>query len=298
MMKKVLCGALTAALVAGSVVAVPAGDASAASVPKAKYTFNMNKKSKNVVAVARKNDTAEFKTSTPKTGALPSTKNVNKKTMKLEYKKGKKGKALYLKRNASFGAQLKGIKLGSSSWTVSFWVKPDSSISDFTAIFFTGNNIVNTKTTKWLSITAASWIKDDNGNHNCPVVWSHNAANGQFPWFAAYDTKDKKGTWIADEAVKKGVWTYVTVAVNAKKTCEYGTKGKDGYVKSYDAWTYVNGKQYGHGTVAKGTMTNKNQFFLGINAWDVPFKGYIDELQLWNKALTAKQAKALYKKMK
>lgn len=61
MMKKVLCGALAAALAAGTALA-PAADASAVSVPKAKYTFNMNKKSSKVVAVSRPGDTASFTT--------------------------------------------------------------------------------------------------------------------------------------------------------------------------------------------------------------------------------------------
>ena len=60
----------------------------------------------------------------------------------------------------------------------------------------------------------------------------------------------------------------------------------------------VHGKLYGNGTVAKGTMSNSNKFFLGINAWDTPFKGYFDDVKLFNKALTAKQVKALYKSVK
>lgn len=300
MIKKMLCGALAVALAAGTVAVAPAADASAASVPKAKYTFNMNKANKNVVAAARKNDTTNFTTANTETGTLPS--NANAKKIKLKYKKGKHGKALYLDRSKSYGAELKNIKLGSKSWTVSFWVKPDNNLSSFMSIFFTGNNIVDTKNTKWVSITKTGdgWL---NG-YSTPVVWSHSLTNGkkeQFPWFAF---QDAEGTWLGDKdnakatAISAGKWTYVTLVVDAKDTCEYGTKGEDGYVKSYHGWTYINGKLFGNGTVAKGTMTNKNKFFLGINAWDAPFKGMFDDVQFWNKALKAKQVKALYKKMK
>ncbi|MCI5937699.1 MAG: LamG domain-containing protein [Eubacterium sp.] len=287
MMKRFMCGALAAAVAFSALAVAPSADA--AKAPKAKYTFNMNKKSKKVVAVARKKDTANYTTSNTETGTLPEAKNAKK--VKLKYVKGKHGKALYLDRTSSYGAELKGVKLGSKSWTVSFWVKSANKVSDYMAIFFTGNNIVNPKKTKWLSITASSWL--DGGN--CPVVWSHNAANGQFPWYAY---QDEEGTWVGDVAVKPNKWVHITVVVDTKDTCEYGTAGEEGYVKSYHAWTYVNGKLYGNGTVAKGTMSNSNKFFLGINAWDTPFKGYFDDVKLFNKALTAKQVKALYKSVK
>lgn len=51
-------------------------------------------------------------------------------------------------------------------------------------------------------------------------------------------------------------------------------------------------------TLANKTMTNSNRFYLGINAWDIPFKGCYDEVKLWNKALTDKQVAALYKSEK
>jgi hypothetical protein len=302
MMKKVLCGAMAAALVAGTLVS--ATDASAATkVPKAKYTFNMNKKSKNVVAVARKGDTSSYTTGNTDTGVLPTASQAKK--VKLKYVKGKHGKALYLDRSSSYGAQLKGIKLGKKSWTVSFWVKPSSSVSSYMSVFFTGSDIVNTKKTKWISITKTgdNWLT----GYSAPAIWSHNATLDKsdtdlhFPWFA-YQTED--GTWAGDTddanamALQKDKWTYVTLVVDASDTCEYGTAGQDGYVKSYHAWTYVNGKLFGNGTVAKNSMSNKNLFFLGINAWDTPFKGYYDDVQFWNKALTDKQVAKLYKSMK
>lgn len=306
MMKKVLCGALAAALAAGTALA-PAADASAVSVPKAKYTFNMNKKSSKVVAVSRPGDTASFTTGKSDTGVVPTEKGAKKIKATLKYKKGKHGKAVYLDRKKSYGAELKGIKLGSKSWTVSFWVKPDSSVGQFMSVFFTGSNIVNVKKTAWISITRCGddWLSGT--GVATPTIWSHNAAldkgddDQHFPWYA-YQNKD--GEWVGNKTdakalgINAGKWSYVTLVVDTKDTCEYGTKGEKGYVKSYHAWTYVNGALYGNGTVAKNSMSNKNKFFLGINAWDTPFKGMYDDVQFWNKALKAKQVKALYKKMK
>ena len=305
MMKKVLCGALAVALAAGTAVA-PAADASAASVPKAKYTFNMNKKARmNVVAVSRKGDTKNFTAGNTDTGVLPTAAGAKAIKATLKYKKGKHGKAVYLDRKKSYGAELKGIKLGSKSWTVSFWVKPDNNLSSYMSMFFTGSSITNKKKCKWISITKTGdgWLS----GFSSPAVWSHNASLDKgdddlhFPWYAF---QDKEGTWLGDKdnagatAIKPNTWTYVTLVVDAKDTCEYGTKGEKGYVKSYHGWTYVNGKLFGNGTVAKNSMSNSNKFFLGINAWDTPFKGLYDDVQFWDKALKAKQVKAPYKKMK
>lgn len=289
MIKKFLSGVLAAAMVV-SVAAVNPATADAAKAPKATYTFNMDKANKNVVAVARKGDTNGFTTGNTETGTMPEAANAKK--VKLKYKKGKKGKALYLDRSSSYGAELKKVKLGSKSWTVSFWVQPENSLSNFMAVFFTGSKITDPKNTKWLSITKASdWL----GGADSPIIWSHAVTNGakeEFPW---YGCQDEEGTWVAKDTLTPGKWTHVTLVVDASDTCEYGEKGADGYVKGYHAWTYINGKLHGNGTIANGIMSNSNRFFLGINAWDAPFKGMIDEVNLWNKALTDKQVAALYK---
>ena len=294
MTKKVLSGFLAAALVTGSIAAATPSTAEAATkVPTAAYTFNMNKANKNVVAVARKGDTSNYAVDTTKKGneggVLPKAANTK---VKLRYVSGKKGKALYLDRSESYGVQLKNIKLGSGSWTVSFWVKPEQSLSNFMPVFFTSNaKVTDPNNTKWLSITH----RDDIGTDGDPLIWSHSMTGGkneQFPW---YCYQDEDGTWVQKMALTSGKWTHVTLVVDTKDTCEYGEKGADDYVKSYHAWTYINGKLYGNGTVAKGTMSNTNLFFLGINCWDTPFKGYFDEVKFWKKTLTAKQVAALYK---
>ena len=289
MFKKFLSGVLAAAIIVGGASYANTATADAAAAPKPKYYFNMDKANKNVVAVARKGDTTGYTTGNTETGTMPEAANAKK--VKLKYVKGKKGKALYLDRSSSYGAELKNVKLGSGSWTISFWVKAESAISDFMAVFFTGNSITDPKNTKWISITH----RTDIDNAGDPLIWSHALSGGkkeEFPW---YCYQDKDGNWAKNEAIGKGKWVHVTLVVDAKDTCEYGEKGKDGYVKGYHGWTYINGKLYGNGTIANGTMTNSNRFFLGINAWDIPFKGYFDDVKIWNKALNEKQVKAVYK---
>ena len=301
MMKRFLCGVMAVALAASTLVVAPNASA-AAKVPKAKYTFNMNKANKNVVAVARKGDTENFTTADPDNGTLPEAKNAKK--VKLKYAKGKNKKALYLDRSSSYGAQLKNVKLGSGSWTVAFWVKTSNTLSQYMPIFFTGNKIVDPKNCRWVSITRSGGDWFD--GVMSPIIWSHALKSEKelgFPW---YGYQNEAGEWVDSSTDKKAEtitpnkWVHVTLVVDAKdRDCAYGEEGQDGYyANGYHGWTYVNGKLYGNGVVAEGTMTNSNLFFLGINAWDTPFKGYFDDVMLWNKALTDKQVAKLYKSVK
>lgn len=301
MMKRFLCGVMAVALAASTLVVAPNASA-AAKVPKAKYTFNMNKANKNVVAVARKGDTENFTTADPDNGTLPEAKNAKK--VKLKYAKGKNKKALYLDRSSSYGAQLKNVKLGSGSWTVAFWVKTSNTLSQYMPIFFTGNKIVDPKNCRWVSITRSGGDWFD--GVMSPIIWSHAMKSEKelgFPW---YGYQNEAGEWVDSSTDKKAEtitpnkWVHVTLVVDAKdRDCAYGEEGQDGYyANGYHGWTYVNGKLYGNGVVAEGTMTNSNLFFLGINAWDTPFKGYFDDVMLWNKALTDKQVAKLYKSVK
>ena len=50
---------------------------------------------------------------------------------------------------------------------------------------------------------------------------------------------------------------------------------------------YVNGQMVSEGNVAKGIMTKKNAaVYFGVNGWDDYFRGAVDEILLFNKALS------------
>lgn len=293
MMKRFMCGALAAALVVGSITASTTASAKKVKVPKAAYTFNMNKKSSKVVAVTRKGDVngkvSEATMKTKKGGVMPT---VNKKK-KVLYKKGHKGKALYLDR--TYGVQLKGVKL-SSAWSLSFWIKIPSGVGDFTGMFFAASDVSDAGA-KWLSITKRSDLTENGGT---PVIWSRDVKAKQWPWYCknGVDKKTKKAVWTYGTALDTKKWVHIVVTVNPKKKTEYGEKGKDDYTKGPQVFTYVNGKPYGNGTYAKGAINSKTKYFLGINGWDTPAKAYYDDVMFWKKCLTAKQAKQLNKNQK
>ena len=57
---------------------------------------------------------------------------------------------------------------------------------------------------------------------------------------------------------------------------------------------YVNGAQKFSGTNFPNVFTTTNgTFSLGVNWWDVPFKGQLDELRIYESALTATEVAAL-----
>lgn len=286
MVKKFLVGALAAVLM---VEGAAATTASAAGLPKAKYKYNFNKADKNVVAVTRKGDDASAGTNA---GAVPS-KDSKKKVL---LKSGKNGKGLYLDR--TYGVQLKDMKLKASKYTISFWVKADSNMSNFMATFYAGSNFLDDKKVKWLSITKTDWVGDSS-----PIVWSRNAAKTQFPW---------TGPWAGETnnvISQSGGWNHITVVVGGAYTdkkldIKQGAKSgyledpaEENYQKSgNNVVIYVNGKFYGTGTcAADDVMDGKESAFLGINCWDVLFKGTFDDVQIYDKALTQKEVQAVYK---
>lgn len=285
MVKKFLVGALAAVLM---VEGAAATTASAASVPKAKYTYNFNKADKNLVAVTRKGDDASAGTNA---GTIP-TKDSKKKVI---LKKGKNGKALYLDR--TYGVQLKNMKLKSSKYTISFWVKSEANMSDFMPLFMAGSDLLGKKTsTKWINITKASFIGDMS-----PIVWSRNEKKNQWPWTGAWageavNSITGSAGWQHVTAVVGGAYKDKKNDIDVKAKSRWGEEGADDSFEGNNVVIYVNGKMYGSGTpIADDIMDGKESAFLGINCWDVLFKGYIDDVQIYDKALTQAQVTALYK---
>lgn len=296
MMKRFLCGALATALVASTLVVAPASEA--AKVPKPKYSFDMNKKNKNVVRMSWKANQLDKNTMAPTEAAKKAAKGgvmPVKSKGKVLYQKGHRGKALYLDR--TYGVQLKNVKLGSGSFTVSFWVNVPKGIGQYTPIVFFAQDLKDASA-KWISITRGG---DDWPNTGAPTIWSHCVIgkSDEFPWYNKNGVDaDGNALWEEGNAIDTKKWVHVVLTVNKKKQVEYGEKGADGYVKGYQGVTYINGKQWGNGAIAKKAFSNKSKVFLGINGWDTPACAYYDDVQFWTKALTPKQVKKLFNSQK
>jgi uncharacterized protein YjdB len=157
------------------------------------------------------------------------------------------GKALSIQGANSDGVVLDTVP-SDETYTISYWMKANTS-SVFSPTIFIG--AADQTTQKWVSIGQgyqASWS-------TAPMIWSN--ANSTY-----YDVVPTSG-------VTTGKWYHVAVTVNN------GT-----------GTIYVDGKQTATGVVAAAIGEN-TKIFLGVNAWDTPFNGAIDELKIYDRALSA-----------
>lgn len=110
-------------------------------------------------------------------------------------------------------------------------------------------------TEQWLSLLPWSW----DGN---TMLWS-----GSQQWFDG----------SLQQQVPTGTWSHLAFSVS------------NGNVK-----VYLNGEQRFAGSGFPDLFSGKNALFsLGVNYWDLPFKGLIDELAIYDVALSADEIKAL-----
>ena len=180
------------------------------------------------------------------------------------YADGYTGKAVSFNGTTAEGVNYgTGINLGKvitdSKYTVAFRMKANA----FT--FGTAGVFINSGTKaseNWLS---APFGSQTNGS---TMIWSRKLPDSHLPL-------DSTGT------MSVGKWHHVTVAVNGS-----------------DAALYIDGVKTGSGNVAN-TVSADTDTYLGVNFWDTPFNGLIDDLYIYNGAtLTDEQIVNLYEATK
>lgn len=194
-----------------------------------------------------------------------------------QFQDGKNGKALYL--DGSYGVTLDTKAVG-DTYSVSFWVNP-ARFSNFTPILQIGSDLLSAKkSATWLNITKADWDGDI-----APVIWSRNEVTGAFPWYCkAYFTAGGGFT------IPKNEWSHIVVTVDGSSKCVDPVTG-DVIKDTVNSVLYVNGKKIGEGPVATGTFAGSSKVYLGLNCWDIAFKGLYDDVKIYNTALTAAEVK-------
>lgn len=153
-----------------------------------------------------------------------------------------------------------GLKLDNpltgEEYTVSFWLKDDNAPAYTGAVFFCDDN---DKDNRWVSITPSGWL-----GHLGPMIWSFD--NGTY-----YDNYNNTAQ------MQQGVWTHITVTAN-----------------NGQATVYVNGNPICSGGVAQ-VASKVDNIFLGVNYWDTAIQGAMDELYIYNRAMSAQEVAALYR---
>lgn len=217
------------------------------------------------------------------------------------YADGPVGQALYL--DGSYGVNLHLEPTKTDAYTVSFWVNaarlanfgPTLQIGyDIGKAADAGNNVT------WLNVTQTEWGADN--AKIFPVVWSRNEASDAqdgtdcWPWMYGWD----------DSIHGKREWTMVTVVCSGEvQNGPLGstTAGAQYYIDGqlvYDSQAnYTNNTYFEYtwdATLAPNIMQPTSDFesYFGINYWDTVFKGFVDDLYVFDGALSAGQVATLY----
>lgn len=174
------------------------------------------------------------------------------------YAAGQQGQAVQL--NGASGVLLPEGLISNYEYTVSFWANP-TVINGFTTAFFGAVNEQidevsgNPFSTNWISYLPQSW----DGN---TMLWS-----GSEAWFDG----------SAGERIPENTWSHMAFSVNK------------GLVS-----VYINGVQkFSGGNLTDFFSANQGKFALGVNYWDLPYNGLIDELKVYEASLSASEVKAL-----
>lgn len=144
------------------------------------------------------------------------------------------------------------------SYTISFWMEPTTLGGEYDPIFTAGTFTPQ----YWLNLTADGKLWSDNGE-----------------WVSA----------DATNCYKTNEWQQVTAVIDGS------TEGS--VANTVVGRLYVNGELVSEGNVAKGIMTQTNAaVYLGVNGWDAYFQGAVDEVLLFNKALSEGEVASLASK--
>lgn len=262
--------ASSAATEASSVEEAPAAET--ASLPTDyKYYFSMDQADPAVHAAI------QDKTATPIVQIDDS--------QEISYIPGVKGQAAYTNGTYGFKLDVEGV---GDTYSVSYWMYASRSAQYMPTLQF-GPDMHGDATggQHYTNFTWASW-NPTSDDLSFPSVWSYDQNADGSPW----------PNWYSDEVndmTRK--WVNVTMTVDPADL-DAGT----GLIPSH---LYINGEELtgkdGNGNIRPiNVVTNvmapsdNFDFLLGVNYWDAIFKGAFDEVYVFDRVLTAGEAKALY----
>lgn len=268
----------------------PAGGlAEAEPLPGALYHFAMDGTDDGILTMIQSEDVGGNTGATY--GVVESSTYVDKEGAEqpivVQYANGPVGTCTYIDGN--FGLKLPVEALNTDEYTISFWVNADR-LSNYGPTLQLGSDMGMADTdegvaVKWINVTQTEW-----GTSNAkifPVVWDRNSETGVWPWvYAADDSIHGKKEWVLITLVATGdVYNF-----------------PDDGLDRVAAKLYLNGElafdaaEGAYGGMAPGVLTADDNFecLFGINYWDSIFKGFVDEIYIFDKALTDGQVASLF----
>ena len=174
-------------------------------------------------------------------------------------------KAIEFTGTGSYGLALPSAPT-SSSFTVSFDAMANEATDSTSFVFMANYDGENLKggddNAEWASIMVKGWWQS--GIDDAPTIWSRNVNSSASDTFPQVSVDD-------NNSLSLGTWHRITLVVSG----ETGT-------------VYVDGDQIASGSFVY-TPDATARMFVGANAWDTPLNGAIDELYVYDEALTADQ---------
>lgn len=256
MKKKFLVAACAATMAMGCAVTANAADTESDLIGY--YTFDdtlANTVSSN--GTAKIHGGAGETWNSPATGAAAYTEGVNGKGYLFTGDEGtSRGEGLEL-----------DAKTSGSDFTLSGWIKATNFGVGTSSMMFATNTVVE-------------------ANDACFSINTLNGFNGSVLFGKIWDWDNRNDTFVCLDGDNTGEkfttdkWVYVTVT------------GKSGEQK-----LYFNGELQASSTSTNDLVVNNLKgatIFLGINWWDASFGGVMDDVSLYDRALTAEDVSALY----
>lgn len=160
--------------------------------------------------------------------------------------------------SGSYGLKLCDTTNIGSSYSISFWMKPDSLGGDVDPVLAGG-----TFTTQyWFNVTASG-----------RGIWSYGTSG--------YINSDSPSSYFTVDE-----WQHVVLTVDGTKS---GTTSGTSLAK-----LYLNGELVQTGQVASNILGKSGAaLYFGVNGWDAYFKGAVDEIAIFNSVLTDNQILSL-----
>lgn len=169
------------------------------------------------------------------------------------------GKALVL--DGASGVRMPNGLISGTAWTLSLWVKP-TALTDWQSVVFSER-----APNEWFTLMPRSGI-DGVGAVGARVHW---AGNEREWWDVITNIPEPTGLTV-------GEWAHLTLTLDGTEL-----------------------RMYIDGTL-RGSASDFNPFFesttdalvtLGVNWWDAPYSGSIDQLRVYNRALTQEEVTLL-----
>lgn len=222
----------------------------------------------------------------------------------LGYADGPVGQAIYLDGVHALDLHLQPTN--TDAYTVSFWMNADR-VATYAPTLQVGYNMGmadnSGNNVTWFNITQSEWGENDNSNRIFPIVWSRNEASDAqdgtdcWPWMYAFDN-ERHGirewvmvTLVASGEVQNGPAGTTTVGAQYYINGQLVYDSQDNYANHtyWEEWTW-------DASLAPNIMKpdTELQSYFGINYWDTIYKGFVDDLYVFDSALTPGQVLSLY----